>query len=126
METIPYPAKIETITLELDAYANGLIVSDELMQDVNIIPLIKRDFLGLFLGLKVYIFGEQVQFEEVKYPANWKEAFKERWYPNWAKQRWPVRYKVHTWDCRYVYPSIRSELKSHKLVIPTIQELPFR
>ena len=28
------------------------------------------------------------------YPADWREAFKERWFPGWALSRWPVRYKT--------------------------------
>ena len=31
---------------------------------------------------------------EIKWPANWIEAIKERFAPEWLKARWPVEYRV--------------------------------
>lgn len=31
---------------------------------------------------------------EYRWPATWRDAFKERWFPAWAKKRWPVRYQT--------------------------------
>jgi hypothetical protein len=28
----------------------------------------------------------------VSYPKNWRESFKERWFPRWLKSRYPIRY----------------------------------
>lgn len=42
-----------------------------------------------------YIHGlpkERIFIDE-SYPETWWDAFKERWYPNWAKRRWPVKMK---------------------------------
>ena len=58
------------------------------------------------LRVKQRIFGKQVLHEEISYPANWKEAFKERWYPVWAKDKWPVRYTTKTFDVRELVPSL--------------------
>jgi len=30
---------------------------------------------------------------EYKWPSDWREAFKERWFPVWARERWPIRYE---------------------------------
>ena len=30
---------------------------------------------------------------EYRWPATWRDAFKERWFPEWAKRRWPVLYR---------------------------------
>jgi hypothetical protein len=32
---------------------------------------------------------------ELKWPYDWKQAFKERWFPGWLLKRYPVRYS-HT------------------------------
>jgi hypothetical protein len=32
---------------------------------------------------------------ELKWPSDWKQAFKERWFPGWLLKRYPVRYS-HT------------------------------
>lgn len=29
-----------------------------------------------------------------QWPADWWQAFKERWFPNWVLRRWPVRYET--------------------------------
>jgi len=31
----------------------------------------------------------------IKYPKDWKEAFKERWFPKWLKHFYPVKYNIH-------------------------------
>lgn len=34
---------------------------------------------------------QQLDYTEVKYPADWVQAFKQRWFPGWLLQRYPVR-----------------------------------
>lgn len=53
--------------------------------------IIARD---LCFQLVTYIHGmldHKIEIHE-KYPADWWQAFKERWFPKWAKRKWPVRY----------------------------------
>ena len=56
--------------------------------------------------IKQRIFGRQILHEVISYPANWKEAFKERWYPAWARDKWPIRYTTKTFDVRELVPSL--------------------
>lgn len=35
---------------------------------------------------------------EYRWPATWRDAFKERWFPEWAKRRWPIRWERITLD----------------------------
>jgi hypothetical protein len=47
---------------------------------------------------------------EVKWPENWIEAFRERWFPAWLLRRKPIRYKsvsVHRTLFEKVCPHIR-------------------
>jgi len=44
----------------------------------------------------------------VRHPENWKEAIKERWFPQWLKKRTPVKYKEY--DALIIFPDI---LKKH-------------
>jgi hypothetical protein len=50
----------------------------------------------LIIGLRAYIAA--LPFDKIciyhKYPKDWWEALKERWFPEWAKKRWPVEYVV--------------------------------
>ena len=64
------------------------------------------------LRVKQRVFGKQVLHEVISYPADWKEALKERWYPMWAKDKWPVRYATKTFDVRELVPSLN--IPGHK------------
>lgn len=35
--------------------------------------------------------------KDVEYPADWWEAFKDRWFPSWLKRRYPVKMKYIAW-----------------------------
>ena len=49
----------------------------------------------LVIHLRSCIHGIDKSYKEihVKWPKNWKEAFKEQWFPRWALKRWPVLYE---------------------------------
>jgi hypothetical protein len=57
------------------------------------------------IGMKAYVWGKRLERKEIKYPANWKEAFKERWFPKWMLERYPVRYTVFIVDAKILYPN---------------------
>ena len=66
------------------------------------------------IGISQSVFGIQVQKREIRYPKDWFQAFKERWFPEWAKDRWPVEYEVISIDVKEFYPSIKApEFQSH-------------
>lgn len=46
--------------------------------------------------LKADVYGNVI--ESVRYPKDWKQAFKERWFPQWLLKRYPVEYKEYTLD----------------------------
>jgi hypothetical protein len=52
--------------------------------------------------LTAMVAGERV--DEIKYPLDWWEAFKGRWFPVWALRRWPVRF--NTWKLDIHYPKL--------------------
>jgi len=54
--------------------------------------------------IKQEVWGREVQRQDVRYPADWREAVKERWLPEWAKRRWPVRYVQVSLVARELYP----------------------
>lgn len=47
--------------------------------------------------------GKKVEF---KYPSNWKESFKERWFPKWLLSKYPVVYTVKTFEVKATYPDL--------------------
>lgn len=69
-------------------------ISDKLWYDLNI-PSIKIANLAHERFVRVIITWEVARrrLAEYRWPATWRDAFKERWFPAWAKERWPVRYE---------------------------------
>jgi hypothetical protein len=50
-----------------------------------------------------FLFGRE--FRPIRYPLDWWQAVKERWFPDWLKNRFPVVYKSITFA--EVYPNYR-------------------
>jgi len=98
------------VELENMTFAVVGLISEALIEafaqpaEVNIIKHWAEDVM--VAQIKQRIFGRQILHEVISYPANWKEAFKERWYPVWAKDKWPVRYTTKTFDVRELVPSL--------------------
>ena len=72
---------------------------------------------GLRYSLVQYVWGEELKRQEVRYPADWWQAVKARWFPEWAKQRWPVRYTVEVMEARALYPLVSMPHQEHVINI---------
>lgn len=70
---------------------------------------IKEDELNGILAaqLEGFLYGETLVQRAIKYPANWKEAVKERFLPEWARKRWPVIYETSIISADALYPDFR-------------------
>ena len=58
----------------------------------------------------VYLFRAEILGQnsktEVRYPADWWQAFKARWFPRWAQRRCPVREAVIVIHAQRMFPDI--------------------
>ncbi len=92
---------------------------EEFAQPANVNYTLMDDWFenALTVSVRQRVFGKQILYEEITYPANWKEAIKDRWLPEWAKERWPVLYTTRTFDVREVVPSLN--IPGHKPFIVT-------
>lgn len=97
----------KTVELEKFFFSTNQIV------DIRIEP--KHAIRMLEYQLRVYVLGEKIKSynKRIDYPADWWEAFKERWMPRWFKRKYPVQYKLFKVDIDIValYPEL-SKLKS--------------
>lgn len=77
---------MQTITLEKLEIGIEQILSEEILEPK---AEIVRDHLSQNLRLRVrgYIFAEDVGTAKVKYPRDWWQHFKERWFPKWALEK---------------------------------------
>jgi len=56
----------------------------------------------MVLTLKAEVYGEHLR--DHKFPADWWQAVKDRWFPDWLKRRYPVRYTIISRSA--VYPEM--------------------
>lgn len=59
--------------------------------------------------------------EKLHYPADWKEAVKEKFAPRWFKRRWPVIYI--TYDLRQVCDFIERFMAANNGALPTLYQI---
>jgi len=65
------------------------------------------------LKIKTYIYKEQLGHKEIKYPADWFEAFKERWFP----KSHPIKYKTFKFSLNALYPEIQKPLEQYNTTL---------
>jgi len=61
---------------------------------------------SIAVHVKQDILAQQLDKVTVHYPADWRQAVKERFAPEWFTQRWPVRYSETVVDVQALYPRI--------------------
>ncbi len=61
---------------------------------------------GIVLRIRQDVLGRELERIECRYPADWWQAFKARWFPAWALRRWPVKETVRELVARELYPKI--------------------
>ncbi len=102
---------IATVTLErVKFFAREVVNQRHLAQLVDMEIICKRIGENLVYQLQGCLLGEQARQEICEYPADWFEAFKERWYPRRALVRWPVKRTKYIVNIKAVYPDYRPSL----------------
>jgi len=59
------------------------------VQEIDINKMLSEE-ICLKASYKVY--GRDV--DEIRFPSNWREAFKARWFPGWLKKRFPIEFNI--------------------------------
>ncbi len=74
---------------------------------------------SITMSMHQRVFGEQVLQRTIKWPDTWWDAFKDRWFPDWLKDRYPVTWRMYDFDARFLYPSINHPDDKFRSVIYT-------
>lgn len=53
-----------------------------------------------------FVYKQELRDVSVKYPCDWWQAFKERWFPKWLLKRCPVIYRNHEYKAVALYPML--------------------
>ena len=68
--------------------------------------VLRAETRSMVASLRARVLGEKLATVEVKWPADWWQALKERWFPAWALRRWPVTYRREKLEAVALYPKI--------------------
>lgn len=99
----------ETVTLTKIKIGMQKIIDERLLHDAkfDIQKYIADEWTAQLRG---YLLGEDLQRYEISYPADWWQAFKQRWFPTWAKRRWPVKMRVEVVDAKILYSEYHNKV----------------
>jgi hypothetical protein len=81
------PETIEVILKKIEIGMNRAFTNEYLM---NVKTYTDYDVLSgtTQVSVRGYIWGEELV--DVSFPRDWWQAFKDRWFPQWLKRRFPV------------------------------------
>ena len=101
---------METVDLRSDTFAITKYISKELEGYFANVeePIVRHELDHMLIAIKTRIFGEQLEYKEIKYPCDWWQALRERWFPVEWLERHPVVYTTVVFDARFLYPSLKS------------------
>lgn len=81
---------------------------------------------GLIMSLIHHYYGYEQERMEVKYPRDWWQAFKERWYPTEWLGMWPVKYTHRVIIREVMFPELSTLKKDHIIKIFLREISPFK
>lgn len=104
-----YPSEPFTLEFEVERLTLQRAVDEALFTAANREARIRflRGFAEHFvIEFQSYLATNRLVEKTITYPTTWWDAFKKRWFPEWAKRRWPYHETTHTINWNYGYPEI--------------------
>jgi len=102
--------KYEAVTLEKVEQILDYRISANLLKFKGIDLKIKLelDYVADEISCKIInsVTSQSIEKVEIKYPKDWIQAFKERWFPKFLLNRYPIIYTKKTIDIRALYPRV--------------------
>ena len=74
------------------------------------------------LGIRGFVWGTEHEMARVEYPADWLQALKERFAPEWFKKRYPVKKTVKVIQAMELYPKLAFPKEKHAIHLRVITE----
>ena len=102
--------EIEQVKLERLKAVALMYIGAELAEDLVERPEVNVmwDYITETIALQVRmgILGREMESVECRWPADWWQAVKQRWFPKWALRRWPAQEEVRRLTARELYPKV--------------------
>ena len=72
---------------------------------------------GVRIQVRGYVWSQEPSRYETKYPRDWWQAVKERWFPKWLLERFPIEYKHFIVDARIIYPDFKIHMSKEQHIL---------
>jgi len=99
--------EISYATLEKLRIGATTRISREIARDVDVDLWQDFAFDQLVWAVTSQFAAQKIGESTVTYPADWWQAFKDRWFPGWALKRWPVKFRTFDMTAYQTYPEIK-------------------
>lgn len=103
---------VRSIRFDTERFSAARYFSPEVLERIQV-----RRGDGIEREVSIMLDGLVAKWTEdriLQVPANWWEHFKQRWFPAWALERWPVLMK--TYDAAVILPMVPiSDPKFHRV-----------
>lgn len=100
----------QQVTLDKIRVAAQRRIQPELFEHYRIDAWEDKLAQELVVGIDRWVWGGEVKQHSVSWPADWWQHLKHQHAPGWFRRRWPVRYTVHAWSIKALYPDLRPSL----------------
>lgn len=108
--------KIKQFTLEKMRFGIQSLITEDLLADMSQVELLsffEHRTNEMVFSLRMTLMGQMLKEIQVSYPADWKEAIKERFAPKWFLKKYPVKYTEVELTASAVYPLIALPDEKH-------------
>lgn len=101
---------------------NSYVSQAELEGQFGYHELLLENLTGMLQQVTWMLANNPLVDWNISYPADWFEAVKERFAPQWVLQRWPVRYKTHHVDARELATKLKLPKQFGPVVYMTVSD----
>jgi len=115
---------IKTALLEKVFFEVEQNVSEYAAAQLDIQSYVDYTGRGIATRFRVAIFEENVGKKLFSYPEDWKQAFKERWFPKWLLKKYPVKYTEITTEAKIWYPDFKPSLEGRNVFFQKVLTVP--
>lgn len=66
------------------------------------------------IRVKGFVWGEELKEQIIEFPRDWWQAFKDRWFPKWLVNLFPVVHTVHHINAEILYPGFQPSMSDRE------------
>lgn len=96
--------KTRDFNVHLIKRAVELSLSEYHLEDYGFDLQVQYAIEGARMLMSAFMHGSLIEECVVRYPSDWWQACKERWFPAWLTHRYPVKYTERRLTTHLIYP----------------------